>query len=686
MKRIISALTSAAVIISTTVSFAGCDLKTFFTGEGSSSTTTAYADEAITNGEWLSMVNDAFGMKAEDENSETADIDTAKAWNVIGEDEQIDENALATDKFMTSTLVRASGLVGPDATDEEIAMAAVDNGIISPDKNITDMQNAVESLSIAQTQWSNQTFDPVEEISYVEGVQDFSGEDALKNVKINSTDNTVIMAADYAKNLSADTVYVLPPNDENKSGIAYKVVSSTDNGDGTYTLKNTVAELNEVYDSLHVAGNYNAAYDQAQAIGDAEIMDDSSDENQINGVSRNFADDQPVISNLAYSQSEANIQQLFSKSSTKKRSDSIKVRIPFDGFAVEASISNIVMRSNVDIDFGFLDVDINQIYYAVDYDTSIAFSYGKKLQKVNDKDELAELLGVEGKKDFSKDICTIPIYVCAGFSVDFKVNISVSASGSIELKLTHHNTKGFEITGSGCRSIREDSFEHELKVVGTAGFYFGAGIALSVLGHSLVSCRVKAGPEISASATLHLDDKGNTMLCLDLSLYLQVTGYVELNAVLYTATYTLFKLDAKSSPLKKQIHYEDFKEVPKCTWKDRNAVTTAPVTEVIPEGIFSLQKNYLTLTQGASAKLSLASAPSGINTSNLKWKSSKPSVVSVDSSGNITAVAPGSATITVSTADGKYSASCAVSISESFANAVGVKVQSQGYDPGEYAA
>lgn len=681
-KRIISGLTCAAVIISATVSIAGCDLKSFFTGEGNNSATTVHADEAITNGEWLSMVNDAFGMTAEDENSETPDIDAAKAWDVIGEDEQIDENALATDKFMTSTLMRASGLVSPDATDDEIARAAVENGIISEDKKITDVQNAAESLGQAQKKWSNKTFDPVEDISFVEGVQDFSGEDALKNVKITPSDNTVTMPAEYAKNLSEGTVYVLPPTDEYKSGSAYKVISTKDNGDGTYTVKNEVAGLNEVYDKLHVAGNYDASYDQVESIGDAELIDTSSGKNNIGGVSRNFTHDQPVISNLAYSESEAHIQQLFSDSSTTELGQKIGLEIPFGDFSVEVALENVVMRSDIDIDFGFLDIDINEIYYAVDYDTSIAFKYGKDLEAINSKDALAQALGVEGKTGISKDICKIPIPICTGVSVDFTVTLSISVSGSIELKLTHHNTKGFEINSSGCRSICKDSFEDELKVTGTAGTYFGVGVALGVLGHDLITCGINAGPEMSAELTLHEDDKSNVMLCADLSVYLQVQGYVELDAIVYTATYTLFELDADTSPLKWQLHYENFKKVPKCTWKDRNAVTTAPVTKAVPQGLFSLEKNYITLNEGNSSKVSLKSAPSGVDTSKLVWKSSNPSVVSVDANGNIEALAPGSANIMVSTSDGKYSASCTVSISESFANGVSMSGQSNdcGFD------
>ena len=49
---------------------------------------------------------------------------------------------------------------------------------------------------------------------------------------------------------------------------------------------------------------------------------------------------------------------------------------------------------------------------------------------------------------------------------------------------------------------------------------------------------------------------------------------------------------------------------------------------------------------------------------NVIWESSNPSVASVDNTGLVTAKAKGKATIKVTTADGKYSCSCAVTVSE----------------------
>lgn len=54
--------------------------------------------------------------------------------------------------------------------------------------------------------------------------------------------------------------------------------------------------------------------------------------------------------------------------------------------------------------------------------------------------------------------------------------------------------------------------------------------------------------------------------------------------------------------------------------------------------------------------------PTNATNQNVTWESSNPSVATVDESGKVTAVAPGEATITVTTEDGSKTANCAVTV------------------------
>lgn len=85
-----------------------------------------------------------------------------------------------------------------------------------------------------------------------------------------------------------------------------------------------------------------------------------------------------------------------------------------------------------------------------------------------------------------------------------------------------------------------------------------------------------------------------------------------------------------------------------------NAAANVPVTSV------TLDKTSLGLTEGETAQLNATVLPENATNRNVIWSSNAPGVATVDSSGNVTAVAPGTATITVTTEDGNKTASCTV--------------------------
>jgi len=78
----------------------------------------------------------------------------------------------------------------------------------------------------------------------------------------------------------------------------------------------------------------------------------------------------------------------------------------------------------------------------------------------------------------------------------------------------------------------------------------------------------------------------------------------------------------------------------------------------------TIDKTTLNLTEGNTAKLTATVNPSNASNKEVVWVSNNSSVVSVDTNGNITALAAGNATITVTTKDGNFSASCQVTVTE----------------------
>lgn len=75
-----------------------------------------------------------------------------------------------------------------------------------------------------------------------------------------------------------------------------------------------------------------------------------------------------------------------------------------------------------------------------------------------------------------------------------------------------------------------------------------------------------------------------------------------------------------------------------------------------------LDKTELTLLKGESCKLTATVSPEDATDPTVKWKSSDLSIATVDNNGNVTAVAAGKTTVTVSSADGRFTAICTVNV------------------------
>ena len=95
--------------------------------------------------------------------------------------------------------------------------------------------------------------------------------------------------------------------------------------------------------------------------------------------------------------------------------------------------------------------------------------------------------------------------------------------------------------------------------------------------------------------------------------------------------------------------------------KQPPVVDPDPEPPVIHVTGVSLDQSVLHLTVGGTAQLVASVAPGNADNRNVTWSSSEPAVAAV-SGGAVTALRPGSAAITVTTVDGGYAASCAVTV------------------------
>ena len=95
-------------------------------------------------------------------------------------------------------------------------------------------------------------------------------------------------------------------------------------------------------------------------------------------------------------------------------------------------------------------------------------------------------------------------------------------------------------------------------------------------------------------------------------------------------------------------------------YKDTCQVTVTAA--LVPVSGVTLNKDSLALGVGDTETLTATVAPANAANQSVTWASSAPSVATVDAAGKVTAVAPGTATITATTVDGGFTAICTVTV------------------------
>lgn len=93
----------------------------------------------------------------------------------------------------------------------------------------------------------------------------------------------------------------------------------------------------------------------------------------------------------------------------------------------------------------------------------------------------------------------------------------------------------------------------------------------------------------------------------------------------------------------------------------------------------SLNKDSLSLEPGGSEALTATVTPDNATNKNVTWSSSAEGVATVDASGNVTAVAEGTATITAATEDGGKTATCTVKVEHTHDPAAGWSSDASGH-------
>ena len=118
------------------------------------------------------------------------------------------------------------------------------------------------------------------------------------------------------------------------------------------------------------------------------------------------------------------------------------------------------------------------------------------------------------------------------------------------------------------------------------------------------------------------------------------------------------------------VNVEVIDEAGSSAWYNEENVKLAPATVAVT-GV-TVAPAALTLEVGQTGALTATVAPATATNKAVTWTSSAPAIATVDASGTVKGIATGTATITVKTADGGKTATCAVTVKEAAAPPVKV--------------
>ena len=276
---------------------------------------------------------------------------------------------------------------------------------------------------------------------------------------------------------------------------------------------------------------------------------------------------------------------------------------------------------------------------------------------------------------------------------------ALTITGSADVSLHTEQSFGFGIkTGDG-GNLTLDS-NAKLTVSGATGIFVGDGIPKKV-----ATVKIAGTLDVSGCANrganllgVTLDMEGSSITAAaedDQGIYLNGTLTGQTNIKSFTG---VFKLTSSDTPtvncytVKKDdtlglyakgstvtFTAETREDKPFASWKatgvtltdsteatisftmpGNNVTLTTAYATLVNE--VSLDKTELALTVGDTQTLTATITPNDANNKNVSWSSDKPSVATVDENGKVTAVAVGTANITVKTVDGAKTAVCAVTV------------------------
>ena len=664
--------------------------------------------DTLSIGEWIKIINQEsnistsgnsvpYFMNVTKDSPYFVDIQSATDFGILSTDYPINCDDTLTNEWVAYTLVNLNNfdLVNSNSDIKDIrttvfpkhVTTAVSKGLMTLDKNNCfkpkkeiDRNEAMRLLSTSIEFINSRN---VESSSYE---IDWKDDIEVKDIEPVSVDHkNKSMTIDEGTSVSlGDHVHIKDNNDD----YYLKVTDVKD--DKVYYEDDNIEELT---DSVFIEDSFNVDWNNIEIIDD--LSDSSTNEysyvepTYTHLMSTNASTKSVNINgyDVSYSITASGIKASVSRQFT-----------PYEKMVAEVSLSQLKPSYKWNID----DEKIKEGFILLDFNTneSLSFKSSRSQNRFADLSKLDSSNFIESIKsmfdsntnveDIYFPLCTIkvPFPNFPIMSLVVKIQLKLSVNGDCAIVLNQSHKVGFELRGKGYRTINENDNDANASINADAKLLGDILFSLNMENMKLADIDCEAGADARILSEVHLydderHDKVKTGLPNDYVTFMAqgvddvlVCGDISakwISRVKFNSKETLTGrmglsttidlLDEKSGLLipHMKTHIENGHFVDKCTRKDREK---AQELETVNANNIIIDKYSIIEDIGAIQSINIKQLPTGYKKSDVVYQIDNSSVASVDNNGNVKGLSSGSAIVTISTKDGKYSIKCNILIRE----------------------
>ena len=556
MKKLISILMIIIMMIS---SFSGCNKEN--------------KDNYITRGQWLHMINEAFGMYTYNQSepyfknmslgdSYFADVQIAKEWEIINNsDGKFDTESEVTNNFLAITLVNAANLVGngtvsitnpSKANEPEKIAIAIENGLFQMGDKEEFNANAKVNYNYASIAlgkavylWANKTYeDTVVNYKAKEGITDLTKiELSPDQYTYNPIEGEVSLPEEYVKDLKAGDIYIIPSTENNNPVETACKIDKIEFHVGYANITNSKVELSleDVFDEVLIKSTVQPD------LSKIDILDGNGNAIEIETTASGVSDPdaKKQFSNLLYIKNENTIAQQTAltgkisfnyggfKITGKITSESMKFSVSGESSSAN-NAANVKIDSSIEIkdiklttDFDYSWLTLHSATVKIDYSTAqkLGASFSMKKEGVfapehsngngkfnaNLRRAILKDKNGMGAKSIKIGSIRVPTPV-AGLYGGLDINLILSMSGSATIVITNSNTYGVEFKNNNIRIINDSTTDTETEVNAQIEGTIYVGLSATLLGVSLIGAGIEGGLGVAFQMKANLVDTDNMLL------------------------------------------------------------------------------------------------------------------------------------------------------------------------------